>query len=583
MGRAEQVKSDETKFSPIASTLPERSRDKRVQKDRIPSEMYEELEAIVGVDNVCDEDFVVASHDWFGLGADPTSKTLLGRPPGAVIMPANTEEVAGIVKCCNRYNVGFKAHSTGYGNYAGVQTRGSIAIDLCRMDSIEIDAESRMAIIEPYATAGRLMAEANKHRLMTHIIGAGAIHSPLASATSFAGMGVGGNHTSNNSRNLLAFEWVTPEGEIVRAGSCGSDANWFTGEGPGPGFRGMIRGVKGAAGALGVFTKIGYKLYPWAGPEKLQWTGKHPQRGIAPPENFATYQLVWKDWEAAADATRKMVDHKVVTFITRTPTSALGHFFSATNRDYYDAHRTNSLPEMTSAENGVGWTVTIMAWSAEEFTWKEEGLEKILSDTDGKKLTISDDERDLLTANSFVSQYITRFARMGDGGGVSLGILDSIDMIPQVVERAFQDLGDEQEPGGNFHQSDSDQNWMWLSEGRHFWTENNPSSTRTSAKKLGAIIYFMLRSFTRMEKKPLGINFFNGGPAYDIFGPELGNAHKWMRKTKQTWDPKGLSDASDYTQLEPPKEAKGAWVMKNVLMHPWMKPITKKIFSSMFD
>ena len=172
---------------------------------------------------------------------------------------------------------------------------------------------------------------------------------------------------------------------------------------------------------------------------------------------------------------------------------------------------------------------------------------------------------------------------MGDGAGVSLGILDSINLLPKVVERSYDDIEDEQKPGGHFHQADADQNWMWLSEGRHFWTENNPSSTRTNPKNLGAVVYFILRSFTRMEKKPLGVNFFIGGPAYDIFGSAFGKANDWMRKTKRMWDPNNLADAGDYTQPEPAPEAKGAWVMKNILMHPWMKPISKKLFSKMFD
>ena len=177
--------------------------------DKLAPHVFAELAAIVGPRFVSQDDHVMASHDWFGLGADPSCKTLLGKPPAAVVLPATTEEVAAIVKACNRHGVRFKAHSTGYGNYAGVATKGSVSIDLRRMDRIEILPEDRMAIIEPYATAGRLMAEANKHRLMTHMIGAGPIHSPLASATSFAGMSVAGNHTGNNSRNLLAAEWVS--------------------------------------------------------------------------------------------------------------------------------------------------------------------------------------------------------------------------------------------------------------------------------------------------------------------------------------------------------------------------------------
>lgn len=243
---------------------------------KIPTHVYADLAAIVGEENISDDPAFLASHDWHDLGGTPL--VLQGKLPGAVIMPGSTEEVAAVVKACNRHGLPFKAHSTGFGGASGVATAGSLAVDLRRMNRLEIDAENRMAIIEPYVTAGELLAEAMRHNLMCHIIGAGPIHSPLASAAAFMGVGVPGNHTGNNARNLLSLEWVTPEGEIVRIGSSASEAGWFTGDGPGPGFRGMIRGITGTSGGLGIFTRIGYKLYPWAGPAKLEWTGQHPDR-----------------------------------------------------------------------------------------------------------------------------------------------------------------------------------------------------------------------------------------------------------------------------------------------------------------
>lgn len=546
---------------------------------KLTTEVYKELEAVVGPDNISDEDFVVNCHDWYGLGADPSSKTLLGNPPGAVVLPATTEEVAGLVKVCNRHNIKFKAHSTGYGNYSGVGTKGSVSIDLCRMKGLEVDPESRMAIIEPYATAGELFAEANKHQLMCHIIGAGPIHSPLASATSFAGVGVAGNHTGNNSRNLLSVEWVTPEGEIVRIGSSGSDAGWFTGEGPGPGFRGMIRGVYGAAGGIGVFTKIGIKLYPWAGPEKLQWRGAHPQQGIPTPKNFATYQLAWNNWEDSTAATQQMVASKAVTIVTRTPPAAVGHFMTRTNREYYDLQRTGELPSIATAETQVGWTVTIMAWSTAEFDWKEAVLEKILQETQGRKVDITEQECEILNANSFVSHYVARFNRVGDGAGVSLGVMDSIGLIPQVVRRSEEDIGELTKAGGAMMEVDTEQNWMWLSEGRHFWTENNPASSRFTIKSLVAMVQFILGSFISNEKKPLGFAFFVHGPAADLFGPKLGGPQKWMRKVKNTWDPKNLSDSKNFIQPKPGPEAKAWPIVKKIFFHPLGKPLFGKILS----
>jgi glycolate oxidase len=548
----------------------------------LPKHIYAELAAIVGDRNLSEDDCVTASHDWFGLGADPSSRTLMGKPPSVVIMPSSTEEVAGIIKACNRHDIKFKAHSTGYGNYAGVGTAGSVSIDLRHMNRLEIDAKNRMAIIEPYVTAGQLLAESMKHHLMCHIIGAGPIHSPLASATAMVGVGVPGNHTSNNSRNLLSLEWVTPEGEIVRIGSSGSDAGWFTGEGPGPGFRGMIRGVLGTLGGLGVFTRIGYKLYPWAGPAKLAWSGPHPQRGIRLPEHFSFHQLSWSRWEDVTEATYQLQHARVPTFITRTPPLGIGNMLTPTNRDYYDAQSTGRLPAVAKGETGTGWTVMLMAWSAAELAWKQAVLKSVLEGTQGNEVALEPEHRELLSANLITSLYVARFNRIGTLAGISLGILDSAALIPKMIKMSEELIGDESKPGGSLIQADTEQNWIWANEGRHIWTENNPSGNRYDRRSLVSAVEFMFRAFNRGEKDPIGITVFLFGPLADMFGPKLGHANSWMRRVKNTFDPKNLSDSKGFLDPEPGPESKAWPVLKHVMFRSWFRPLMRRMFDKQF-
>ena len=548
----------------------------------LPKEIYDELSQVVGAEYISGDDSVTASHDWFGLGADPSPRTLLDKPPAVVVLPASTEEVSAVIKVCNRHGIGFKAHSTGYGNYAGVGTAGSVSIDLRRMNGLEIDAENRMAIIEPYVTAGELMAEAMKHNLMCHIIGAGPVHSPLASATSMAGVGLPGHHTGNNSRNLLSLEWVTPEGEIVRIGSSGSDCGWFTGEGPGPGFRGMIRGVLGALGGLGVFTRIGYKLYPWAGPQRLEWTGEHPQRGAVLPEHFSLHQLSWPNWEAMTKGTYDIKNSRIATLLTRTPPSGIGNILTATNREYFEAEEAGTLPEAATGATGKGWTVVLMAWTAKELAWKHAVLESILSATQGRQLSLDPLHEQIIFANAVTSLYVARFCRMGSAAGVSMGIFDSFGLIPKAIEHSEELLGDMQKPGGPMMKADTEQNWMWSSEGRHFWTENNPPANRFEPRSLASAVEFIVRSFIKGEKDPVGITFFLIGPAADMFGKKLGNAQVWMRKVKQMFDPKDLSDSNAFVRLKVSPEARAWPIVKNVLFHPKLKPLLQRILAKQF-
>lgn len=550
---------------------------------RLPRNVYFELESIVGPAYISEDDHVVASHDWYGLGCEPTaSRSLMGKPPSAVVLPDSTEQVAAVVKACNRHGIPFKAHSTGYGNYAGVGSRGSISIDLRRMNRLEIDVKNRMAVIEPYVTAGQLMSEALKHHLMCHIIGAGPLHSPLASATSMFGVGAAGNHTSNNSRNLLSLEWVSPDGEIVRIGSAGSDAGWFAGEGPGPGFRGMIRGLVGAQGGMGVFTRIGYKLYPWAGPAKLEWTGEHPQRGIRTPQHFALHQVVFDRWEDMADATHHFHASKVATFLTRTPPAGLAAMCTPTTRLQYEAYANHTLPEMATAKYDKNWTLVLMAWSDEELKWKEAVLDSILDRTNGRKLPLPAEITDFQLANVLTSLYVGRFMRMGSCATISLGVLDSSALIPKVIEASYEAMGDQVRPGGKLLETDSDHNWMWTSEGRHFWTENNPPANRLDPLSSGAAIEFILRSFMINEKKPVGIAAFIQGPVADVFGPKLEHANRWMRRVKTTWDPRSLSDSKGYIEPETAPLAKVWPVVKRTLLHPRLRWAARRALSKQF-
>lgn len=547
-----------------------------------PKHIYADLAAVVGERNLSDDPAFLASHDWNGLGAMPSDRSLLGNPPGVVVMPASTEEVAGIIKACKRHDIRFKAHSTGHGNYSGVGSKGSVSIDLRRMNKLEIDAKNRMAIVQPYVTAGQLMSEAFQRNLICHVVGAGPVHSPLASASAYMGVGVLGNHTSNNVRNLLSLEWVTPDGEIVRIGSSGSDAGWFTGEGPGPGFRGMLRGIVGSAGGLGVFTQIGYKLYPWADDKALTWVGEHPGRGIKLPDNFSFHQLHWPTWEAMMEATYMMQKAKIPTLITRTPPSAIGMMVTATNREYYERYEAGTLPPIARKEKAVSWSVVLMSWSPCELAWKQDVLKSILARTGGEDLVIDPQDAAILAANSVTSLYVARFLRMGGVAGVTTGIMDSVGMIPKLMQRSDALIGNAGKPGGQLLEIETEQNWMWLSEGRHLWSENNPAGNRYNPRSIGVALYVMMRSFFWNEKDPIGFAAFVQGEAtVDLFGPGYNHVQKWMRRVKNMFDPDDRSDSVHFIAPRRDGLSKIWPAAKLVLFRSWFGPIFRHLLSKM--
>jgi len=140
----------------------------------------------------------------------------------------------------------------------------------------------------------------------------------LASHTSMSGSGMAAVSMGYSARNVLGVEWVLPTGEILRLGSPGFESGWFSGDGPGPSLRGVMRGMFGACGGLGVFTKCAAKLYPWPGPSALRVKGVSPDYEAEIPEGFAYHTLHFPGWKEYAGASYKICDAGIASHLYRS-------------------------------------------------------------------------------------------------------------------------------------------------------------------------------------------------------------------------------------------------------------------------
>jgi glycolate oxidase len=268
----------------------------------ISDKAYQDLQDALGAENVTREPAVLDGYAWQPLwNEDPD---MWVHRPVAVVLPGSTKEVQTVVRLCNQHGLKFKALSTGWGALAGPRCDDVVQLDLRRMDRIlEIDEKNMYMVVEPHAVGGQIMAETMKLGLHTHIISSGAASSPLASATSCCGCAPDGIVMSWSSRNVLGVEWVLPNGELLRLGTPGSDCGWFTGDGPGPSLRGIMRGRLGAMGGNGVFTKCALKLYHWPGPPEPEPEGFMLDTDLELPETAKVYLLFFPDRQSLADAT----------------------------------------------------------------------------------------------------------------------------------------------------------------------------------------------------------------------------------------------------------------------------------------
>lgn len=546
-------------------------------------EAFKDFEQAVGKGNVSDDASTCMSYAWnAGLGGIPKPNRLSAVPPIAVVLPGSTEEVQAVVKTCLRHGIKFKPHSTGYGSFATVAAPNAISVDLRRMDRIlEIDRRNQMAVIEPYVTAGQLQAEAMKQALNCHIVGAGLTHSPFASATACIGVGITGTTTSNNARNLLGLEWVDPQGEIVRIGTPGADCGWFSDEGPGPGFRGMIRGVVGTMGGLGIFTRIGYKLYPWPGPKTLVRTGKHPQIGIQIPEHFRLYHLAWDNWADVTKATYDINRSAVAYVLVRISPNGYNVQLAATNNDFYKIATAHDTPDIFADSDACRhtWTLLTAASSEAEALYKERVVQAILARTNGRTVQLTPQHEELVAHNLVSSIFIPRVLRPSSAMATTFGALESFARLPELMKAGEAMLGEDIRPGGHLMQGSSEEFWVWPNERRHMWGENAFSYDVNSPDSRGAVLRVVLDQANLIETRgDLGFDIFGAiGPLADFFSPAANGAAKWMRRIKHRFDKDSVNDAQFYIAAEPPRITKYWPVLRRVLFARPFRPIFRRL------
>lgn len=548
-------------------------------------EALKEFEHALGKDNVSDDSSTCMSYAWnAGLGGMPKPNRLAVVPPVAVVLPESTQEVQAVVKTCLRHGIKFKPHSTGYGSFATVASPNAISVDLRRMDKLHsIDERNQMAVIEPYVTAGQLQAEAMKKGLNCHIVGAGLTHSPFASATACIGVGITGTTTSNNARNLLGLEWVDPQGDVVRIGAPGSGCGWFSDEGPGPGFRGMIRGLVGTMGELGIFTRIGYKLHPWPGPKSLLRTGKHPQIGMQIPDNFRLYHLAWQNWEDVTRATYDINKSGVAYALVRIPPNSYGVMLTATNNEFHALVTAGNTPDIAKDSDSCrhAWTLLTAASSQAEALYKERVVRAILDSTNGRVVDLSREHEELVAHALLTSISVPRVLRPSSAMATTFGVMESFSRLPEAMKAGERSLGEDVRPGGHLMQGSREEFWTWPSERRHMWAENAFSYDVNVPESRGAVIRVMLdHGNTVQTRGDLGFETFAGlGPLADFFSPSANGASKWMRRIKRLFDRHGVNDAQFYIALEAPWVTRYWPLLRRILFFRPFRPIFRRMMT----
>jgi len=435
----------------------------------ISDQAFNEMTAALGEENVSRDPGVIETYSFQnGLGGSATGNWVVR--PVCVTLPGSIEDVQAVIDVCNRHGLRFKAHSTAWIVFAMASSKNCVLMDMRRMNRIWIEARDAYMITEPYATAGETQVETMKYGFTPHLVGAGPNASNLASATSMQGTGGGSVRTSMNERNVLAVEWVLPNGEVLRLGSPDTpNAGWFCGDGPGPGLRGMMRGAVGNIGGNGVFTKVAVKLYPWYG-KPYQCEGNPPFFETRHPDLCCIRYVAWPSLEQEIDAVYAIAETEILDYSNRWSAASLKSAVATSNQEYLEMKKAKAFEK--EFPDGY-WTFFFIAQSQREYDYRVKVLEKIVKDSGGKSMDPMDLGRpayEIAIQNAVRAVWIAKSAFMPTSSNTGVPPL-SYETIDQCFRHALKEtiaIKKEWVKDGRIYDDGEDNAYACLDEHGHF-------------------------------------------------------------------------------------------------------------------
>ncbi len=516
--------------------------------------VYRAFEDIVGPDNISQEPAILDAYAWTGIVLK-TRKSLLPAADEAdcgrfalrceaVILPGGTEEVQSIVRLCNKRGLRFKAFSTGWIGGNMVWEPGAVQIDLRRMNRIlEINEKNMYAAVEPGVLAAQLQAELMKVGLNCNITGGGSQTSALPIAAHW-GTGHMGHSVSNGERNLLALEWVSPQGDVVRTGSLGSIDEWFCGDGPGPSLRGIVRGSITPFSGMGVYTRAATKVYHWPGPATFPIEGASPRyRPSEIPPRFMIRYFSFPAMESRAEAMRQISESEIAFELMGFPIAMIASNMATSN------HEERELFARLSKEvKGPGFVVIVNGSSDREFAYRTKVLKQIIDSTGGTSLPAMEDPA---TGGAQMWRFIRitasireTFRATGDHSGIFPGHNEFAPVVrlAQKIAKVKKELQEK-----DLLLDDGAEAFPWTEEYANLAHAEVLYRFSANPASLEGVKHFNEESVKLAVEERAGVPFFvTGDELHDIFGPTASNYHVWLRRIKKAFDPNGAADSGGY-------------------------------------
>jgi glycolate oxidase len=207
--------------------------------------IVQEFAAAIGATNVIQRREELLVYECDGL-------TSYRQRPAVVVLPRTTEQMAEILKICDRHNIPFVARGSGTGLSGGaLPVENCVLIVTSRMNQIlEIDLENQRVVVQP-GVINNWVTQA--------VSGAGFYYAPDPSSQIICS--IGGNVAENSggvhclkygvtTNHVLGLKLVLPDGSIADVGSKIPET-------PGYDLTGVF---VGSEGTLGIATEITLRI-----------------------------------------------------------------------------------------------------------------------------------------------------------------------------------------------------------------------------------------------------------------------------------------------------------------------------------
>ncbi len=180
--------------------------------------------------------------------------TVAGRRPAVVVRPADTAEVAAVLRIASEHRVPVTARGTGTGlSGACVPNEDAVVVSFERMNRVlEIDTENHVAVVEPGVTLDQLDEVTAAHDLIYPVF-PGEYSASLGGNVATNAGGMRAVKYGVTRHQVLGLEAVLASGDVVRTG--GKFVKATTGYD-------LTQLIIGSEGTLALVTEATLKLYP---------------------------------------------------------------------------------------------------------------------------------------------------------------------------------------------------------------------------------------------------------------------------------------------------------------------------------